>query len=321
MSISRKHHYLPQFYLERFRLSPKVGKYSHIHRIEKTACPSASKPAIKDTGCMRDYHTLDYDNEENDHCTVETNLSKIETQQSLLIDSICNNDCISEGQKDSLAEFITSLRYRVPAFKRYMIEFLKNSAGNMFDILMRSGTLPKPPPEIEDLIKESGSDCLSIEISNWISLQFMLKLIYDSNDASILKKMNCQLLNAPSDCYFITCDSPVALYHSDYDSIRPYGVGLMSKNVEVTFPLSKQHIVRYSMKDYDKSKYITEEDVLEYNRRTIIMSDREIYSSEVNQELFDMITLNHDIKTGFMLDNIKYQEGAIQLSRFIPVTK
>ena len=35
MSVPRKHHYLPQFYLEGFRIEPQQGKKSHIWQMEK----------------------------------------------------------------------------------------------------------------------------------------------------------------------------------------------------------------------------------------------------------------------------------------------
>ena len=88
MSTPRKHHYLPQFYLEGFKIEPQTGKKPHIWQIEKSADPAHYSPAIEDTGCIRDYHSLDFEDEEPDHKRIEALLSNLEAEQAELVRTI-----------------------------------------------------------------------------------------------------------------------------------------------------------------------------------------------------------------------------------------
>lgn len=321
MTIPKKHHYLPQFYLDRFKISPQEGKYPHIYRIEKSASPKATSPAIKDTGCKRDYHTLDFDKKDKDRQTVESVLSKIESNQANMINSICENSKISEDQKVPLAEFITTMRFRVPAFKRNIESSLEGIVESTFKILMHQGKLPRPPEELEEIIQKQGYDFLKVNIANWKILQHMFEMAFQSENSTLLKEMKFQLIIIPDGHYFITGDSPVALYHPDYNSIKPYGVGPTFKEIELTFPISKKLLIKltwYGEEGVIKSK---EDEVQEYNRRTIIMADSQIYSSEINPDLIEQVKLFHKVEAGYKLDNLWYGEGAAHIQRFIPVTK
>jgi hypothetical protein len=321
MNVPKKHHYLPQFYLNRFKINPQQGKHPHIYRIEKSASPKATYTAIKDTGCKRDYHTLDFDKKDKDRQTAETVLSKIESNQAYLVNSICENKIISEDQKIPLAEFITTMRFRVPAFKRNIESSLEGVVKSTFKILMRQGKLPQPSKEIEGIIKEQGYDFLKVNIANWKILQHMFEMAFQSENSTLLNKMKFQLITAPKGHHFITGDSPVALYHPDYDSIKPYGVGPAFKEIELTFPISNELLIKLSWSGEEGVIKAKENEIQEYNRRTIIMADSEIYSSEQKPDLIKKIVLFHRIEAGYKLDNLWYGEGAAHICRFIPVTK
>jgi len=317
----KKHHYLPQFYLDRFKIIPQQGKYAHIYRIEKSALPKAMSTAIKDTGCKRDYHTLDFDKKDRDRQTVEKVLSKIESNQAYLISSICENVQISEEYKFPLAEFITTMRFRVPSFKRNIESSLKSVVKSTFKILMHQGKFSQPPRELEAVIQEQGYDFLKVRVSNWKILQHMFEMAFQSENATILEKMKFQLVMAPEGHQFITGDSPVALYHPDYDSIKPYGVGPAFKEVELTLPISKKLLIKLSWDSDEGILNANEKEVHEYNRRTIIMADSTVYASEQRQDLIEKISLYHKIKAGYQTDNLWYGKGAAHIQRLIPVTK
>ncbi len=321
MTIPKKHHYLPQFYLERFKILPQRGKYLHIYRIEKSASPEVSSPAIKDTGCKRDYHTLDFDNQDKDRQAVENTISKIESDQAHLVDSICESNKITEDQKYPLAELVTTMRFRVPAFKRNIESSLEGIVESTLKILMNQGQLPKPPKEIEYLIQKQDFDFPKVKIFNWKILQHMFQMAFRSENSSLLEKMKYQLVLAPNGHHFLTGDSPVALYHPNYDSIKPYGVGPALKDVELTFPISKRHLIKLTWDKEEGVKTIQEDEIQEYNRRIIIMADSQIFASEVNQDLMKKVALFHKVKAGYKLDNLWYGGGAVHFCRFIPVTK
>lgn len=317
MTKPKKHHYLPEFYLKRFQIVPQKGKYAHIYRIEKLSSPRATCPAIKDTGCKTDYHTLDFDNKDKDRQTIEAALSKIEIYQDRLLDSICEKQQIAEDQKPLLAELITIMRFRVPAFKRHIESSLKGAVEGTGKLLMHQGRIPKPPKEIED----QSDDSPKADIYNWIILWFMFQMAFQSEDASLFGKMKYQLIIAPNGHHFITGDSPVALYHPNYDSIKPYGVGPVFKEIEVTFPISKKLLLKLTWDGEEGITTVQEDEVQEYNRRSIIMADSQIFASEVNPVLLEQVACLHNVEAGYKFDNLWYGKGAANISRFIPVTK
>jgi len=321
MITPKKHHYLPQFYLERFKIIPQKGKYPHIYRIEKSATPKATCITIKDTGCKRDYHTLDFANHDKDHESVESTLSKVESDQAHLLNTICDNMKISADQKLPLADLITTMRFTVPAFKRHIESSLKGIVKNTFKILMHRGRLPQPPKEIEDLIQKQGYDFLEVDIDNWKILEHIFQMAFQSENSSLLKKMRYQLITTPKGQHFITGDSPVALYHPNYDSIKPYGVGPAFKEIEVTFPVSNELLIRLVWHGEEGVLKAKKEDVQEFNRRTIIMADSQIFSSETSSELIKNVALFHKVEAGYKLANLWYGKGAVHIHRFIPVTK
>ena len=116
MSIPRKHHYLPQFYLKGFKVYPQKGKKPHIWQIEKSGAQAHYCPAIEDTGCIRDFHTLDFTDEKPDHKSIEARLSKFESEQSALVRTIRETKRIESSQVEPLSAFISLMRYRVPSF-------------------------------------------------------------------------------------------------------------------------------------------------------------------------------------------------------------
>lgn len=126
MSVPRKHHYLTQFYLEGFRIDSQQGKHSHIWQIEKAGDQAYYSPAIRDTGSIRDFHTLDFENEDPDHRKFESLLSKVESEQAELIRDIRKQKRIDSSQTLPLAEFISLLRYRVPACAAHIEKMLQS---------------------------------------------------------------------------------------------------------------------------------------------------------------------------------------------------
>lgn len=237
-----------------------------------------------------------------------------------MVKEICEANQITETNKGPLADFITTMRFRVPAFKRYIESSLKHTVSTTYKILVQQGTFPAPPKKMETLIQDRGYDLVKFEIANWMILQFMLDMSFNSENSAILKAMKYQLFLTPDGHHFITADSPVALYHPHYESVKPYGVGPAFKEVEITFPLAKSHLVKLTWEGKEGTFEAQEDQLLEYNRRTIIMADKYIYSCVPNDYLQEQVTQYHNISAGYKVDNLWYGEGAYKISRFIPVT-
>ncbi|MBW2594711.1 MAG: DUF4238 domain-containing protein [Deltaproteobacteria bacterium] len=319
MSIPRKHHYLPQFYLEGFKILPQKGKKPHIWQIEKVGEQKYYNPAITDTGCIRDYHSLDHELEP-DHKTIESVLSTIEAKQAELVQSIINSKDMNHSQIAELAGLISLMRYRIPAFASYIETSHKKIVLDSFKIMYQTGKFPSPPKMIRQMFESKGIDeTLNIKISNWEIVEKILEVGLSSESISMLLQLNYQIYSTKEPDIFITSDNPVALFHPNYEDLKPYGIGLAIKGVELTFPLSSNTLVVAGHHLKPGSYFANHNQVNEFNRRTIIMAENYIFSNKISTELKKHINDLKDNFAGFTFDNLYYGKGSVYVSRFIPV--
>lgn len=320
MSTPRKHHYLPQFYLEGFKILPQNGKKAHIWQIEKGGEQRHYSPAIKDTGCIRDYHSLDHNEQESDHKTIESLLSHIEGKQANLVHSISISKNIDTSQIEELAEFISLLRYRVPVFASHVETSHRKIVLDTFKIMYQAGKFGAQPPGIQEMFEANGIDnTFNINISNWKIIQKMIEVGLSSESIYPLSQLNYQIYYAEKPDSFITSDNPVSLHHPNYDEIKPYGVGLSIKGIEVTLPLCSNTLIAAGFHLEPGSYLADHAQVIEFNRRTIIMSGNYIFSNEISDELKNQIKKQQNEFAGFTFDNLYHDNGSVHISRFIPV--
>lgn len=320
MSTPRKHHYLPQFYLEGFKVDPQKGKKPHIWQIEKSDDQTRYCPAIEDTGCIRDFHTLDFTDEEPDHKSVEALLSKLESEQSALVRAIRETKRIETSQIGPLSAFISLMRYRVPSFAGHVETSLRSVVLDTFKIRYHAGQFGSPPPELQKMFDSKGIDeSLQISISNWKILSHMFEVGLAPESIGLLAEYNYHVYSAEETTFFVTSDNPIALYHPNYEKIRPYGVGLAMKGVEVTFPLTSDTLILAGHDLKPGASIVSAQEVKEFNRRTITMSERYIFAPAVSTELRRQIAKLKSVRAGFVFDNLFHGDGSIHVSRFIPV--
>lgn len=316
MSEPKKHHFLPQFYLDGFEFKTE-GK-----KIKTVVYPKHKEPcepyiaSVEDTGCKRDYHTLEID-EEKDRASVETMLSKIEGEHSIIVDNMIVNQDFSDNEKVELAFFLNLMRCRVPSVKKYLEEFHKNLVEISANILQRQGKFPDPPPIIKEMM-DRNEQWFEVKISNWKLVQSMLDMASHKEIINLICQMNFSILKAPAGNFFITSDTPVSIYCPNHEG--PYGVGVSHPLVELFLPLTKSYGLFCSWVSIPRFKEITLSELQEYNRRTIIMADEYIYSCSNNPQINKAIKKYRNIKAGIQVDKLEHGDGGLSLSRTIPVT-
>ena len=320
MSTPRKHHYLPQFYLEAFKIFPQKGKKPHIWQIEKEGEQKHYSPAVEDTGCIRDFHTIDHNEQEPDHKIIESMLSQIEGKQAELVQLIIATKEVSNSQIIELSEFISLMRYRIPAFAAHVEASHKAEVLDAFKIMYKSGKLGEPPIALKNEFESKGIDeAINIEISNWKIVEQMFKVALSNENISLLSQLNYQVFYSKEPDAFISSDNPVALYHQNYNLLKPYGVGLGIKGVELTIPLSHDTFLKAGHHLKPGTFVASSEQVNEFNRRTIIMGESYIFSNNAHSELRSMINELKGQFAGFKFDNLFHGDGSVHISRFIPV--
>lgn len=318
-SVPKKHHYLPQSYLENFKIDNN-NKVPQINVIPKNKRPFGSYiAAIKDTGCETDYHTIELSDSEKDRTTIESNLSKVETIHSNLIQKIIHEKNIDETDKDELIKFLLLMRMRVPTNKKHIEALLKSCIQSTYNILDAHGKLPPKPKVIQDLV-DKGINPIKIEISNWMLVQEMFRYAQSDYLIEIHKRLNLTLCEIPNNKFFITSDVPVSIYYPNHDGT--YGVPLLAPLLELFIPISKNFGILFSnQKNAPKKIILTDSEIKEYNRRTIIMSQTFLYSPELNEDITKLIKKHRNKRAGQTLDVLdRGGDGAFMICRVLPVT-
>lgn len=318
MGEPKKHHYLPQFYLNNFQCSSS-SKNRQIVVYNKTEQADYFIAAIDSTGCERDYHTLDHELLEKDRSTVEQVLSRIEAQQAYLLKEILESKSIEKVNKLELTSFISIMRYRNPSMKGFFERSLSSVVESTANLMDKNGQLPEPPEAVKKIMEE-GKPWFKVKISNWYLLHWMFQMGTNPETLSLFSQMHFSLLSAPATAFFITSDSPVSFYVPQYDkTTRPYGAGLAHPDMEVVLPLSPEFAILCSWKEYESLVTISESHVSEINRRSIVMARDYIYSHLQSSAISGVIKANLDISAGHQISKFDLGNGFITLSRFIPV--
>lgn len=319
MNIPRKHHYLPQFYLENFKIQPQSGKKPHIWQIEKGREKKHYSPAIESTGCIRDYHSLDYA-EGHDHKTIEALLSSVESEQKILVETICSEQRITTDQIRPLSEFISLMRHRVPSFAKHIEIQLKALVLDTMKTLYFTGELPPPPEELKKKFDKVGIDeTVKVDISNWKIISHMFQTGLSEESISLLTRLDFQIYTTHEPHTFVTSDNPVALFYPDYEKIKPYGVGIAFKGAELTLPLSSNILIRVGRDLPRGSVEATVDEVVEFNRRTITMAENYVFANKLTPTLQKQIKSIGNTFAGFKFNNLFHGNGSFFISRFIPV--
>jgi hypothetical protein len=321
MSDPKKHHFLPQFYLRNFAISPQTSKYPHIWACKKAADPKPINVAIKDTACITDYHTLDPDKAVPDRASLEKSLSTIESKQSQTIDRILHERRVHDDDKPVLSAMLAIMRTRVPSFKRFIQESLRLMLVSTMDVLEENGRLPEPPDSVKPYLKGRLSDNLNIEISNWMLLRHMFDAAIHSRLAQILSRTNLLLVEAAESADFLTSDSPVSIYQPSQTTPSGLFRPLFDPTTEYWLPISSRIGILYRSETGGPLLKASEEETAELNRRQIISSAEYVYSSANKGKGVMMIPRYFSQSSGFSVQKIESGGGTQIVSVFKTISK
>lgn len=320
MNEPKKHHFLPQFYLENFKIVPTAGKYPHIVVTTKEANPRSFRAAIHDIGCISDYNTIDMRGKPPERSSIELALSKTEASQQELISTIIKSRTIPIERKGEVASLLALMHLRVPKFKRNIETSLMKAVESLGEMMLRHGKLPPLPDELAKLSPKGFSDIVTIEIDNWIILSYMYGSALGSHLADVIERMTISLIESPKGKEFITGDTPVVIYFPEYQGRKPYGVGFADKEIEITFPITPDLLLFASWQPSNRGTQIGLDLLNEFNRRTVIMADKYLYSRTEDKDTIKIISNNAAIEAGYKTDLVDGGEGMYLINRFVPVT-
>lgn len=110
MTTPKRHHYLPQFYLEGFCRDEVLWVYDNEEKEFRQQTP-------QNTAVQTYYYCFENDDGERT-AEIEGLLSLVETHAKPIIDKINARETIDENEKETLSIFIGFLYSRVPRFEK-----------------------------------------------------------------------------------------------------------------------------------------------------------------------------------------------------------
>jgi len=243
MSKSKRHHYLPQFYLEGFCRDGLLWVYDKDKKEIRQQTPI-------NIAVQKYYYSFENDDGERD-AEVEGLLSIIETYTKPIIDKINKRDDIDETEKETLSIFIGFLYSRVPRFEtnyndnkerilRHMNKIIFADEKRTEQILRKyeRDTGIKIDVSAKELSEFAlDDDRYTIEIHRNESLKMMLNLC--KKLPIYFVQMDWLFLFAPRNSSFITTDDPLVLIPPrDLPDNAPYGIA--TKGAQKFVPLSQK---------------------------------------------------------------------------------
>ena len=127
----------------------------------------------------------------------------------------------------------------------------------------------------------------------------MFQLASDKDLLNLLYIMTPSILIAPKDLCFITSDQPVSIFNPVANVNDLQGKGIKHPQTEISLPLSNEVLLLLNWSKKEKpQKILSKEEVHEFNRRSIIMADSLIFTSQASDDLLEMIKKYNNLSAG-----------------------
>jgi hypothetical protein len=312
---SRRHHYVPEFYLKSFGIKEDSANKGRLWRFERGASVPIAVPPRR-AAVEIDYNTVALPSGERTD-VFEKFLSTVETGvNSILPNAICTEGrVLNHVEREKLAFFIVISMLRVPE-SRNRINKLRADIAEMsmhtaarvpgrFESLMeeveaRTGKKPgATPQQVREFILGRK---YRIKVPSIVSLDMMFR---EAKELwPVIFHMQWNVLTTDSDDLFFTSDNPVVYVNPHAGGF--WGGALLDVGVELTFPISPrrclvathdallrqkaaacstpQEVGHLISSTPVKMNYDTASNVIvrEINRRTVRRATRWVFSSTNN---------------------------------------
>ena len=250
---TRQHHYVPKFYLRRFK---SRCRRINLHNVQRSL--TVRDASIRYQCAKPDYYRTDQ---------IENALAKLETRAAVTISALCAGE--HDYSKDTVRQFIAvqylrtpSLAERRAATHRKMQELV---GGDIFD------------SDSTDKIRFDAVEHKELPVYN---------LLMTDHVAEVLSDLKLIVVKTASDA-FITSDNPMFKYNQYLEDIHDYGTtGLGQTGIQIFLPLSPKHVlVMYDkdVYDYVKKQLPSETDVDVLNGLQVISANKNLYFNDGDQ--------------------------------------
>ncbi len=249
--------YLPQFYLEGFSSNGR-----DLMQISKEDLSQSSSDII-DLSAMLDFQDLNY--EGASVLALGKAVGDFENELSVHV-----NEAVTEGKITSeemcmgLVNLVAHLNYREPSYKKQLAYTLKG-----FIKATRSD-------KVLSFTKPAVSQA---NVVNAKSLEMMFGGVVDPQILSTLYSMSATIYKAPKGWSFLTSKRPVVVFNNELGNTDD--VQLIHQATEISFPLSADTMLLLTWsEDALDSRVLTEEEVCEFNRRTVVAAGKFVFAPD-----------------------------------------
>ncbi|MCH8029436.1 MAG: DUF4238 domain-containing protein [Candidatus Dadabacteria bacterium] len=288
MSTPKRHHYLPQFYLEGFCRDGYLWVFDSENEEYRRQTP-------KNTAVEKDFYTVvNKDGEKNNE--IEKILSNVESWAKPVIHKIEAREPLSQDDRDLLSLFISFIKHRVPDFENFVNEFYEKTIKRVCQIMYSSEdntrqilskfeeeTGEKLDGDPQDFMEFVKRDNYTLKMNRQLTLASMLNQSPDF--ANYLRQMEWVFTCAPENTSYVTTDNPFLLLPpEDYNPNNPYGVGILTPGAKKIVPLTKNTCLwMYERGDSTTYADVTEKDVDMINLVIASSCDRFLIGQDKSQ--------------------------------------
>jgi uncharacterized protein DUF4238 len=289
-----RHHTLSRFYLEGF-VDPSSPKGMLWQFDGETGAVTSVSPG--DAAVRRYFYAFTKTDGTLDSTTFEDAFGLAETQTSPVIQKLMRRQHLDNTERSILSFFIALSMTRVPAYRKNFEAASAAAVTRVAQILAGQGYFDHIAPEVpeekrKDLVRKLMAGEIVAEVTN---PEMSLAVIKHATDfAAIIHGMHWMVFIASGSYRFVTGDAPVVYLAPTKGPADRRPVGLVHRNVELTFPLSMDIALLAHWTDAgDEFQRISDRTVKAINMRTIQNADRFVFGSEPSEGLSKLVVKHH----------------------------
>ena len=240
---SRRHHYLPQFYLQRF--TSEDGLLCLFDRETKTF----RRQQPLNTAIRNEFYTV-RDKEGSKSDAIERMLSELESEACMVFTKLDKGQKAwrDEQERVSFAVFLGYLYTRTPAFDQAQTQFAEHIyrawmkanhptvevTAQWFDKLAQHTEETVSDEVVQEFFKMVREGTYTLDVSRQHNIRLMMDTAL--HVAEVLLTLNWTFVRAPRDLSFITSDCPFTIAPPPgEEDLRPYGI--LTPGAVTTVPL------------------------------------------------------------------------------------
>ena len=293
MSITRRSHYIPKFYLKNFTINNLLYEYDKANN--NTECRSS-----RGVGWHPNFNIfIDYHLRKN--AGLENFLNFTEDRSAVAVQKIIKDDTLSDPEMVDFMFFLSMMKFRVPKFKKYVREnFLEKEKNDFFEEFK---SIEKIKEFIQDFNNKTKKQT-DITTDNFfekvyvsdeafedgVFFSYMIKSAFD-NTREFIKK-DWYFIETQNGNFFITSDDPLATLKGDTYKLKVLEIIKRDNSAGLyIFPISKNLVLILFKNDSNEAPVIKgrfkldkTNAVIEINRITFQESFNFVYSP--NLEMF-----------------------------------